>query len=211
VYERGRDRLVDGGPAPYFTAVKLTGKKQVFRGKLHYQTADGRYVSDRDAAQVEPARRMPAWGKNGERWIDVNLTQQRLVLYEGTRPVFATLISSGEAGLEDAAHSTATKRGIFRIHTKHVSTTMDSSRSARSSSSDTSLTAVFDRRVAPARGSGTTVRDPQEHGCINSTPRTLAAVSSSRCPRGRLGCSACCSAQGHVIFIHAERGRRGEA
>ena len=38
----------------------------------------------------------------------------------------ATLISTGEAGLEDPKHSTATKRGIFRIHTKHVSTTMSS-------------------------------------------------------------------------------------
>ena len=69
---------------------------------------------------------MPAWGKNGERWFDVNVSKQTLVAYEGTRAVFATLISTGEAGLEDPEHTKSTKRGIFRIHTKHVSTTMDS-------------------------------------------------------------------------------------
>jgi lipoprotein-anchoring transpeptidase ErfK/SrfK len=31
----------------------------------------------------------------GERWIDVNLTTQTLVAYEGERPVFSSLISSG--------------------------------------------------------------------------------------------------------------------
>ncbi len=207
VYERGRDRLVDGGPAPYFTAVKLTGKKQVFRGKLHYQTADGRYVSDRDAAQVEPARRMPAWGKNGERWIDVNLTQQRLVLYEGTRPVFATLISSGEAGLEDAAHSTATKRGIFRIHTKHVSTTMDSSEVGEEFElRDVPYVQYFDQEGYALHGAYWHDRFgiPKSHGCINLTPEDARRVFYFTEPALPLGWhGVLLPLKGTVIFIHA--------
>jgi lipoprotein-anchoring transpeptidase ErfK/SrfK len=48
----------------------------------------------------------------------VRLAEQTLVAYEGTRPVFATLVSSGKAGFE-------TPPGIFRIWSKHISTTMD--------------------------------------------------------------------------------------
>lgn len=46
-----------------------------------------------------------------ERWIDVDLAQQVLVAYEGTRPVFATLISTGKKGHE-------TRHGVFRIYWK---------------------------------------------------------------------------------------------
>lgn len=53
-----------------------------------------------------------------ERWIDVELRSQTLVLYEGARPVFATLVSTGRA-----AHSTPT--GTFRIWVKLAEDGMD--------------------------------------------------------------------------------------
>src|SRR5690606_2678307 len=121
-----KGKLSDAGEAPYRAVLKLTGKQQFFHGRLHYETADGFYVSDLHASRLDPVKRMPAWGKRGEKWIDINLTKQTLVLHEGTRAVYATLISSGEAGLEDPEHTTATKRGIFRIHTKHMTATMSS-------------------------------------------------------------------------------------
>jgi lipoprotein-anchoring transpeptidase ErfK/SrfK len=43
-----------------------------------------------------------------EKWIDVDLTEQRVVAYEGTRPVRAFIISSGLPG-------TPTVTGTFRI------------------------------------------------------------------------------------------------
>ena len=101
LYDRAKRRLIDEGAAAYRAAVKLTGKQQFFRGRLHFETADGKWLSDRDASRLDPAKRMPAWGKNGEKWLDVNVTKQTLMLYRGTAPVFATLISTGEAGLED--------------------------------------------------------------------------------------------------------------
>lgn len=54
----------------------------------------------------------------GERWIDVNLSTQTLVAYEGSEPVFTTLISSGMAG-----HATVT--GQFHIWLRFESQTMD--------------------------------------------------------------------------------------
>jgi lipoprotein-anchoring transpeptidase ErfK/SrfK len=45
---------------------------------------------------------------NGEKWIDVNLTSQTLVAFEGNAPVYQSLVSSGTAN-----HPTVT--GQFRI------------------------------------------------------------------------------------------------
>ena len=53
------------------------------------------------------------------KWIHVNLDEQTLVAYEGDRPVFATLVSSGKG--EDFA----TPTGIYQIREKHISVTMN--------------------------------------------------------------------------------------
>ncbi|MBL9022299.1 MAG: L,D-transpeptidase [Myxococcales bacterium] len=58
----------------------------------------------------------------GERWIDVELATQTLVAYEGDRPVFATLVSSGK-GREGS--SNATPKGTKRIWVKLASANMD--------------------------------------------------------------------------------------
>ncbi len=55
-----------------------------------------------------------------ERWIDVNLASQTLVAYEGERPVYATLVSSGRG-----TPGNVTKKGTFRIWVKIRSSTMD--------------------------------------------------------------------------------------
>ena len=67
-----------------------------------------------------PAERPPGVGPN-ERWIDVNLTAQQLVAYEGDTPVFDTLVSSGTYN-----HPTVT--GQFRIWLRFQSQTMDGRR-----------------------------------------------------------------------------------
>jgi lipoprotein-anchoring transpeptidase ErfK/SrfK len=58
----------------------------------------------------------------GDRWIDVELASQTLVAYEGSRPVFATLVSTGK-GREGSA--TATPRGTFKIWAKLFTSNMD--------------------------------------------------------------------------------------
>jgi lipoprotein-anchoring transpeptidase ErfK/SrfK len=50
----------------------------------------------------------PEFPTKTEKWIDVDLTEQRVVAYEGTRPVRAFIISSGLPG-------TPTVTGTFRI------------------------------------------------------------------------------------------------
>ncbi len=58
----------------------------------------------------------PVAGRSG-RWIDVNLSRQRLTAYQGNTPVFSALISGGLPG-------TPTVVGRFRINTKLTSTRM---------------------------------------------------------------------------------------
>lgn len=52
-----------------------------------------------------------------EKWVAVDLSNQSLTAYEGTKPVFATKISSGRA-------ATPTVTGVFRIWAKVASQTM---------------------------------------------------------------------------------------
>jgi len=74
------------------------------------------------------------WGfaKKGKKWIDVSITRQMLTAYEGERPVFATLASTGRGGTGDPTVTSATIQGVFFIQSKHVSTTMDGSGGATS-------------------------------------------------------------------------------
>ena len=66
---------------------------------------------------------MPRRARSGSR---SPITNQTLVLWEGKKPVYATLVSTGQAGLDDPKKTTATVRGTFRIRNKHISALMDS-------------------------------------------------------------------------------------
>lgn len=202
-YEKGK--LVDAGAAPYWGVLQLTGKQSFFQKRLHFETKDGQYISDQDASRLDPAKKMPAWGKNGERWFDVNISKQTLVAYEGTRAVYATLISTGEAGLEDPERTKATKRGIFRIHTKHVSTTMDSETVGEEFElRDVPYVQYFEEGYA-LHGAYWHDRfgTPKSHGCINLTPedaRRLFFFSEPRLPEGWH--SVMQKLTGTVLFVH---------
>jgi len=205
-YDKRAKKFREADPAEYRAAVHLTGKQQFFHGHLHFEVDGGKWISDRDASRIDPAKRMPAWGKNGEKWLDINVTKQTLVAYEGTRPVYATLVSSGEAGLDDPEHSTATKRGIFRIHTKHLSTTMASDEVGEEFElRDVPYVQYFEDGYALH---GAYWHDrfgvPKSHGCINLAPedaRRLFFFTEPEVPRGWHG--RLLPLRGTVVFVHA--------
>jgi hypothetical protein len=206
LWQQSSKKLIDAGEAPYRAAYSLSSKQQFFDGMLHYQTREGKWLSDRDASRLDPAKRMPGWGKKGEKWIDVNLTKQTLVLYEGTRPVYATLISSGEAGLQDAAHTTATKRGIFRIHTKHLTTTMSSAEVGEEFElREVPYVQYFDKEGYALHGAYWHDRFgiPKSHGCINLAPEDARRIfywTEPQVPPGWHGVML--PLEGTVMFVH---------
>jgi hypothetical protein len=204
-WNAAKKKLVAAGDLPYRSAVELTGKQKFWNGVLHYETKEGDYVDDRHAGRVDPAKKMPAWGKNGEKWIDVNLTKQVLVAYEGETPVFATLVSSGEHGLEDPETTRSTKRGIFRIHSKHVSVTMDSETVGEEFElRDVPYVQYFEGGYA-LHGAYWHDRfgQPKSHGCINLAPedaRRLFYWTEPEVPAAWHGASR--PLTGTVVFIH---------
>ena len=78
---------------------------------------DGRLVPT-NALRMVPHTPRPAFVPRGARYIAVQLSSQTLVAYEGEKPVYATLVSTGKQGFE-------TPTGIYRIQQKHISATMD--------------------------------------------------------------------------------------
>ena len=206
VYQASTKRMLESEKAPYRSAIKLTGKQRIYKKRLYYQTVDKKWLVDREASRLDPAKRMPAWGKRGEKWIDVNLTKQTIVLYEGTRPVYATLISSGEAGLEDPKHTTATKRGIFRIHTKHVTATMSSDEVGEEFElRDVPYVQYFDKEGYALHGAYWHDRFgiPKSHGCLNLSPEDARRVfhwTDPQVPAGWHG--AMLPLRGTVLFVH---------
>jgi lipoprotein-anchoring transpeptidase ErfK/SrfK len=196
----------NGKKAEYRAVLPLTGKKKFIQNRLHYETTDGNYISDRVASELRPAKNMPGWAKKGEKWISISINKQTLVLYEGENPVYATLVSTGEAGLESHETTTATKRGIFRVHTKHVTSTMASDE----------LGEEFELRDVPyvqyfAQGGyalhGAYWHDrfgtPKSHGCINLAPEDARRIFHWTDPQVPTGWhTAMLPLKGTVIFIH---------
>lgn len=81
------------------------------------RVGDGRWMRADDLNEVRLLTR-PTSVVGHEKWIDVDLGEQVLVAYEGNRPVFATLTSSGRA--------IATPRGNYPIWGKVSTITMKS-------------------------------------------------------------------------------------
>jgi hypothetical protein len=204
-WSASKKAMVEAGDLEWRSAVALTGKQKFHKGRLHYEAKDGTYVDDRSAGRVDPAKRMPAWGKNGEKWLDVNITKQVLVAYEGTKAVYATLVSTGESGLDDPETTKATKRGIFRIHTKYITITMDSDVTGEEYElRDVPYVQYFEGGYALH---GAYWHDgfgqPKSHGCINLSPedaRRLFWWTEPQVPPGWHGVAK--SLTGTVVFVH---------
>lgn len=65
----------------------------------------------------QPTVAPPSGIADGQKWIDVDLSSQRLVAYEGNKAVYWAVISSG-------LPATPTVKGRFNIYVKYRSTTM---------------------------------------------------------------------------------------
>ena len=193
------------------------GLRHAFGGAGPHSTSDvpgddagarsgSQWVDDRYASRLAPAPRMPKWGKTGEKWIDINVTKQLLVAYEGEKPVYATLVSTGEAGLDDPATTKSTKRGIFRIHTKHISATMASDEVGEEFElRDVPYVQYFDKEGYALHGAYWHDRFgvPKSHGCINLAPEDARRIfhwTEPQVPAGWHG--VLLPLRGTILFVH---------
>lgn len=116
--------FVAGRALAFREAVPLTGKEARAGGMRYLETRRGEWLLDERLIRVERFRHRPGWATPGRTWLDVSILAQSLVAYEGERPVYVTLVSTGADGLGDPEQTHATVRGQFLIHTKHVTITM---------------------------------------------------------------------------------------
>jgi lipoprotein-anchoring transpeptidase ErfK/SrfK len=165
------------GTVAYREGFLLTGARVKIGEQVYLETQEGIYIRQSDRLLIlPPISNVPGWAQKGRKWIDVSIVRQTLVAYEGTQPVFATLVSTGADGLGDPKETQSTVQGAFIIHTKHVTATMDNDEEGD----------VYDLRDVPYvqyftdgyalhgaywhDGFGT----PRSHGCINLSPSDAA-------------------------------------
>jgi lipoprotein-anchoring transpeptidase ErfK/SrfK len=124
-----------------------------------------------------------------ERWIDVDLSTQTLLAYEGAQPVYAALVSTGRGA---QGSETATPRGVHRIWVKLTTSTMgnlgDEDAETRYSIEDVPYVQFFAKGVA-LHGAfwHHSFGMAHSHGCVNLAPvdaRWLFAFTGPELPPG---------------------------
>jgi hypothetical protein len=196
------------GKAPLHTIAALTGNSRQRGGALYRETTDGWWMRASDSTLTEPGP-PPADLAADEKWIDVNLTRQTLVAFEGTRAVYATIISSGKKGeTKQTDHSTV--QGVFRIREKHVAATMDGDAAAPGegpySIQDVPYVLYFKGSYA-LHGAfwHNNFGHRMSHGCVNLAPLDAKHVffwSTPSLPSGWHGAWATREEPGTVVVVH---------
>ncbi|UQA56144.1 L,D-transpeptidase [Polyangium aurulentum] len=108
------------------TAVPLSGKFRTVNGVRYEQAREGHWLRAQDLVVVVRRTKFPELAKGTQKWIDVSLANQTLTAYEGQKPVYVTLVSSGRDVLKDPTQSASTVRGTFKVRQKSVTRALDS-------------------------------------------------------------------------------------
>ncbi len=173
-------------------------------GKSYMMTDEGKLIRAADL-RLADQQVLPDGLQPWERWIDVSLDKQILVAYEGTRPVFTALVSTGKKGTQEESFETPT--GRWRIRSKHVTTTMDgnSASDGNYSIQDVPWTMYFDGNYALHgafwhQGFGRV----RSHGCVNLGPsaaRWLFFWTTPFLPEGWHGVHAHAGSPGTTVIV----------
>ncbi|MDW8362687.1 MAG: L,D-transpeptidase family protein [Myxococcales bacterium] len=192
-------RLIDQGTIERHTALRVADERLVVGDRVYVASPEGILVRDGVVRLIRRIGRPPGVPATA-RWIHVDLSDQSLVAYEGDEPVFATLVSSGKEGY-------ATPVGLFRIQSKHVSTTMDDEAAPDGAYSieDVPWTMYFHGNYA-LHGAfwHYTFGRTRSHGCVNLSPadaRWLFAWSEPALPPGWHGVFADRRRPGSFVYV----------
>ncbi len=196
-------RMKAAAELSYREAVPLTGRSS--QGGAYLEAKDGSYVRAEDVRRIGPMSRVPSWAQGTRKWLDVSILQQSLVAYEGSRPVYVTLVSTGADGIGDPKETHSTIQGVFLVHTKHVTATMDGE----------DVGDEFDLRDVPfvqyfTEGyaiHGAYWHDdfgvPRSHGCVNVAPIDAAWLFGFTTPDVPTGWHAALTLKhGTLVYTH---------
>lgn len=175
------------------------------RGANYYKIEGDRWLKSTQTELFE-LRTPPEGASDKEKWILVNLSRQTLIAYDGTMPVYATMVSTGLAESEE----TVTPRGRFRINFKHVTDDMTGTVGDDEAYSveDVPWVQYLHLNVA-LHGSfwHSSYGRPKSHGCINLAPadaRWLFNWTDPQVPEGWHGVAATEQNKGTLVIIEGE-------
>jgi hypothetical protein len=202
-------KLKRGDSVERFTIVQLTGKKVTIEDRGYFETEEGWWLRDIDAAVTRPGS-PPKNLAPGEKWIDVNLSTQSLIAFEGDKPVYATVVSTGRHNDEDKSKDHRTVQGEFRIREKHIAATMedDGASDGPYSIQDVPWIMYFEGSYA-LHGAfwHSMFGRERSHGCVNMTPhdaKHIFAWAGPTLPAGWHGIRATKENAGTRVIIHED-------
>lgn len=136
-------------------------------GMEWYMIGPDQWVPDQKARRVR-IDTTPPKGVTGDRWINVDLFDQTLAVYDNRQLVFATLIATGGKPFY-------TRPGLFKINQKKPLETMSGAFEANKSDfyylEDVPWTMYFDKaRALHGAYWRTNFGYPGSHGCVNLSP-----------------------------------------
>ncbi|MFH1436919.1 MAG: L,D-transpeptidase family protein [Pseudomonadota bacterium] len=181
-------------------------KNVVNNGKLYYQIdEEGQtFILSWSAMVLKKPVQRPEEIPEGTKWIHVDVSDQTLTAYEGDRPVFVTLISSGK---ENKDPEYTTPRGLYWIIAKNVTATMENLalEDEAYSIEDVPWTMYFYKSYA-LHGAfwHRSFGNQRSHGCVNLSPADARWVfywSDPELPLGWHGVFATAKNQGTAVYI----------
>jgi hypothetical protein len=132
--------LETGHDYPRLSWVGLTGRSETLGQRTFHETVDGKFI-EAETSVIPELKATTPWGASilkpddsGEpqrgrgTWIEVSILGGWLIAYEGTQPVFVTLMSPGKGGAPHGKiptlQTSSTPTGRFKITGKFVTATM---------------------------------------------------------------------------------------
>jgi lipoprotein-anchoring transpeptidase ErfK/SrfK len=189
-----------------FEAVSVLGEHAGPTGRF-LQIGEHAWIAAKDARHptlVDPPPEVDDSG--GERWIDVDLATQTLVAYEGKRPVFATVVSTGKGR---QGTPLATPKGTHRIWIKLLTSDMDNLEDDNASRyyrmEDVPWVQYFSKGVG-LHGAfwHRSFGHVRSHGCVNLAPldaQRLFSWTGPHIPAGWTAAFPTAHEQGTVIRV----------
>lgn len=121
----------------------------------------------------------------GSRWLDVDLSTQTIVAYEGERPVYATMVSTGKA-------PGSTPKGVHKIWVKLRTATMSNADDAQTTTDDGTPFSIEDVPWVQYFSNGVALHGAfwhrkfgyaHSHGCVNLAPLDAMRLFDWTLPR----------------------------
>lgn len=202
-----KQAVTTGDPLPRHTVLRLTGESVRINGATYLATDEGFWTKSSDSTRTNPGK-PPADLAPGEKWIDVNLTTQTLVAFEGDKAVFATAVSTGKKDLQNPEKDHQTPTGTFRVREKHVAATMDGDVASDGPYSIEDVPWIMYYSGSYALHGAfwhNNFGHTKSHGCTNMAPRDAKAIfgwTEPRLPDGWHGVWSTNEHPGTRIVVH---------